>query len=73
MEPEKLSVFGELVRRAWMDLPKHYGNAVDEFVVMPNHVHGIFLELAFAEKMHALGTMIQGFSPTRPKKLTACG
>lgn len=26
----------------WLDLPKHYNNCiVDEFIVMPDHVHGI--------------------------------
>jgi len=33
---------GEIVLIGWNDLPKHYRNiALDEFIVMPNHVHGI--------------------------------
>jgi len=37
-----LGPIGQIVRRAWMDLPARIeGMAVDEFVVMPNHVHGI--------------------------------
>ena len=35
---------GEMVMRTWQDLPTHYGNiALDEFVIMPNHVHGIIV------------------------------
>ena len=33
---------GLIVSEQWAGLPKHYPNALlDEFVVMPNHVHGI--------------------------------
>lgn len=33
---------GEIVQMVWDELPRHYGNVeLDEFVVMPNHVHGI--------------------------------
>ena len=40
-------VFGEpevcsLVEEVWNQIPRHFPNAAtDEFVVMPNHVHGI--------------------------------
>lgn len=35
---------GESVDRYWAQIPRHYGNVtLDEFVVMPNHVHGIIL------------------------------
>jgi REP element-mobilizing transposase RayT len=33
---------GELVARAWAEIPSHFdGVDLDEFVVMPNHLHGI--------------------------------
>ncbi|MEE9914146.1 MAG: transposase [Deltaproteobacteria bacterium] len=33
---------GVIVQNSWLDLPNHYSNCnLDEFVVMPNHVHGI--------------------------------
>lgn len=36
------SEVGEIVKRCWVDLPIHCPNIqLDEFVVMPNHVHGI--------------------------------
>ena len=35
---------GDIVSRIWFDLVNHYGNIVlDEFVVMPNHFHGIIM------------------------------
>lgn len=39
-----LNGFGEIVAWCWKDLPNHYPNVqVDEFVVMPDHVHGIIV------------------------------
>jgi REP element-mobilizing transposase RayT len=38
----RLTTAGEVVRATWAGLPTHYaGIDTDEFVVMPNHVHGI--------------------------------
>ena len=37
-----LSPLGEIVRACWVGIPEHFANAsVQEFVVMPNHMHGI--------------------------------
>jgi putative transposase len=37
-----LSALGEIVRACWVAIPEHFANAsVQEFVVMPNHMHGI--------------------------------
>jgi REP element-mobilizing transposase RayT len=39
-----LSPVGEIARQHWADIPTHFGHArLDEFVVMPNHVHGIVI------------------------------
>lgn len=38
----ELSEIGKFARQCWLDIPNHYPNVVlDEFIVMPNHVHGI--------------------------------
>ena len=40
----RLSSFGDIVKACWEELPHHYQNIqLDEFVVMPNHVHGIII------------------------------
>ncbi len=37
-----LNEFGEIVKNTWVDLPNHItGLELDEFVIMPNHFHGI--------------------------------
>jgi REP element-mobilizing transposase RayT len=38
----QLNSFGEIVMKCWQGLPIHYKNiALDEVVIMPNHLHGI--------------------------------
>jgi len=40
----KLNDMGQVVQECWNDLPNHYANIeLDQFVVMPNHVHGIII------------------------------
>ena len=40
----RLNDAGQMVQTTWDELPKHYtGIEIDEFVVMPNHFHGIIL------------------------------
>ena len=35
---------GEYVRQCWLDIPMHFPHIkLDEYVVMPNHVHGIII------------------------------
>ena len=39
-----LSSFGQTAAECWEDLPNHYPHLIlDAFVIMPNHVHGIFI------------------------------
>ncbi|MEI6684375.1 MAG: transposase [Bacteroidota bacterium] len=39
-----LNEYGMIVQQCWFDLPNHYTNLrLDEFVVMPNHIHGIMV------------------------------
>ena len=39
-----LSNFGEIAHDCWMEIPMHFPHVtVDEFVIMPNHIHGILL------------------------------
>lgn len=40
----ELTNAGQIVYEAWRNLPSHYaGIELDEFVVMPNHVHGLLV------------------------------
>lgn len=39
-----LNVLGKIVENCWLDIPKHYPNVeLDNYVVMPNHIHGIII------------------------------
>jgi len=41
-EKMHLNRLGDLTKSVWQDLPNHYDHvALDEYVVMPNHFHGI--------------------------------
>ena len=47
----KLSKTGETAVRCWKELPQHFdGIELDEFVVMPNHIHGIIIILDSARR-----------------------
>jgi putative transposase len=40
----QLSAAGEIARKCWLEIPSHYSFVkLDEFVVMPNHLHGIVI------------------------------
>lgn len=40
----RLNDTGDIVRQCWLDMPAHCSTAVlDEFVVMPNHIHGVIV------------------------------
>ncbi|MCK5051731.1 MAG: hypothetical protein KAS53_08415 [Candidatus Cloacimonetes bacterium] len=38
----KLSVIGKMVSEKWFDIPNHHDHVkLGEFIIMPNHIHGI--------------------------------
>ena len=46
----KLSGIGQIASDCWQDIPEHFENtALDEFVVMPNHIHGIIILVGDAD------------------------
>lgn len=51
----KLNTNGEIAKGCWLSLPRHFQNVeLDEFVVMPNHLHGIII---IAEEGEALADL----------------
>jgi REP element-mobilizing transposase RayT len=50
-----LSRLGEIAQKYWLGIPVHFTHAaLDEFVIMPNHVHGILVILPHdVETQHA--------------------
>jgi putative transposase len=40
----KLSTLGKMASQMWLEIPSHHpGITLDEFVVMPNHIHGVII------------------------------
>jgi REP element-mobilizing transposase RayT len=67
-EGVKLSDEGRIVGEAWLALPRHYPSlALDSFVVMPNHVHGILVLEEGFRAMHPPQADVSPLRPSRPK------
>jgi len=65
-----LSVVGEIVAQCWCEIPAHHADVeLDEFVVMPNHVHGIVVirEHVVAETLHVTSLRDPKMSEIFPK------
>ena len=70
---------GEIVRSVWSGLPSHYANVeCDEFVVMPDHVHGVivltddgagFKPAPTNVVRHALPEIARGFKTFSARKI----
>lgn len=56
-----LSPIGQIAQQCWLAIPNHYPNiALDEYVVMPNHVHGL-IKINY----HDCHVEAQNFAPLR--------
>jgi REP element-mobilizing transposase RayT len=56
----------------WYDLPNHYSNIVmDEFVIMPNHIHGIIKiqNQNQEERKHGLSEFIRAFKSFSSRRI----
>jgi len=66
------TLLGEIVRVSWLAIPDHFSNAeIDEFIVMPNHLHGIInlfedhrKGTIYRAPTQAFGKPVQGSIPT---------
>ena len=48
--PLQLNFLGKIIEQTWLNLPDYFENILlDEFVVMPNHFHGIITFFGCAE------------------------
>jgi REP element-mobilizing transposase RayT len=65
----RLNQMGQIVWQCWLAIPDHFPHVLlDEFVVMPNHVHGIIVIMA----THIVGAthaspLQNDDTPTRPR------
>lgn len=64
----KLTRLGDIANRVWNNLSNHYPKiALDEFIVMPNHVHGIIWLLNEPPNTHSVGEGLRP-SPSQVKQ-----
>ena len=55
---------GKMVEKVWQEIPQSYPNIeIDEFTIMPNHLHGIITIVGADPRVRPGQT--QGFAPTR--------
>ena len=74
----KLNELGKIVLQCLYDLPSHYSHVkLDEFIVMPNHIHGIFILVGVGfkpaptidKKRHGLSEVIRAFKTFSSRKI----
>jgi len=57
----------------WLDLPDYYNNCIlDEFIIMPNHVHGIIIienHDVVETVRYSLSEIVRGFKTFTAKKI----
>jgi REP element-mobilizing transposase RayT len=61
----RLNAAGRVVEQCWSNIPRHFSHVeLDEFVVMPNHVHGIVVIIENVGATHA--SPLRWRRPTHP-------
>lgn len=60
-----LNGLGNVAKQCWEDIPKHFPHVeLDEWVIMPNHIHGIICIVGaknFSPQMHEMGNDLVPF------------
>ena len=68
----QLTNYGEIIQVHWDSLPKHYHYVeLDEFIIMPNHVHGIIVltDNPACKKRHGLPEIIRSFKTFSARRI----
>jgi len=51
-----LNGFGKIVKKCWLEIPDHFNNIyLDEYIIMPNHIHGIITILGDENDNNRIG------------------
>jgi putative transposase len=70
-EKINLSSVGEIVKGCWLGIPEHLKNVkLDEWVIMPNHIHGIIVIIDSVGTDYNLSLRKNRFQHITPKSLS---
>ena len=65
-----LNEYGKIVLRCWNDLLNHYMNIkLDEFIIMPNHLHGILSISHPFRTNHGLSEIMRGLKTFSSRRI----
>jgi putative transposase len=67
----RLSRYGQVAAREWLGLPHHYPHIeLDEFCIMPDHVHGIIVICTGGSgSSYALPEIVRGFKTYSARRI----
>jgi len=69
-EKSILTEYGKIVNEIWNNLPKYYPCEIDEFIIMPDHFHGIILlDNRSGSNKKSLSTIVLRFKTFTTKKI----
>jgi putative transposase len=52
-----------ICQKIWNELPNHYQNCeLDEFIIMPNHIHGIIILSSYTDAINRVSTTMGGIT-----------
>jgi len=58
----ELTAIGQIIDIHWQDIPNQHRHVnIDEYIIMPNHIHGILIIRAAARAAPTLGQVIGAF------------
>jgi putative transposase len=63
-----LSEIGTIAQRCWREIPDHFSSVeLDEFIIMPNHLHGIIVIAENVETQHIASLQRKGHNKFGPQ------
>ncbi|MGC8770001.1 MAG: transposase [Brevinematia bacterium] len=66
----QLNDYGKITQKYWLEIPSHFPDvSLDEFVIMPNHFHGIVIINEIEEKVGAYVGAIHELPQRKPQPL----
>jgi len=66
-----LNDYGKILDKCWYDLTNHYDNLIlDEFIIMPDHIHGILI-ISIESPKHGLFEFVRALKTFSSRRINA--